>query len=255
MNDSIPFRCAALYRRVSTGKQESSLEVQESKLLSYLTFQGLTATDETTFYDEAVSGSVEIEKRPGGSKLFAALRTNAEIRHVVVSKLDRLGRSAIDLKRSVEEFNKLGIVLHIVDMGGESLSTSGPAGKMMLGILGEFAEFERAMIQQRIKDTIEKRFGEHRLIGTVPYGYTLAEDGTSLLDNEAEQKVIQDITRWRDDMKMSFNAIAKHLNAAGIPTKTGKGKWQCGNVAGVYSSKHTARFLGDKQSQSELEAA
>lgn len=55
---------------------------------------------------------------------------------------------------------------------------------------------------------------------------------------------IRDMQRWRE-AGCSYNKIAQQLNHDGIPTKTGKGKWQCGNVAGVLGSKHTGRILSE----------
>jgi DNA invertase Pin-like site-specific DNA recombinase len=116
----------------------------------------------------------------------------------------------------------------------------------MFTILAGMAEFERELIRSRIQDALDRRFDQKRLIGTVPYGYILRSDG-GLEDNPAEQAVIRRIAHLRDDVKCSYGAIAAQLNADGVPTKTGKGKWQCGNVAGVLNSKHTARLLGEPE--------
>ena len=87
----------AVYRRVSTDRQDSSLATQETRIDDYLRFKGLDASGETTFYDEATSGSVPLRERPGGQRLFNTLRHSpGVIQHLVVAKLDRLGRSAAD---------------------------------------------------------------------------------------------------------------------------------------------------------------
>jgi DNA invertase Pin-like site-specific DNA recombinase len=236
---------AALYRRVSTDQQDASLETQEKRVSDYLNFKALTATDQTTFCDADTSGSVAILERPGGAKLFATLRHCPDIKHLVVAKLDRLGRSARDLLETVHQLEKMGVTLHIVDMGGDNLSTQGPAGKLMFVILAGMAEFERELIRGRIQDALDRRFDQRRIIGTVPYGYDLGPDG-NLVDNPGQQAVIRRIAHLRDEVKCSYKQIADHLNAEGIPTKTGKGKWQCGNVAGVLNSKHTARLLAEE---------
>jgi DNA invertase Pin-like site-specific DNA recombinase len=236
---------AALYRRVSTDQQDASLETQEKRVGDYLNFKGLTATDQTTFHDADTSGSVAILERPGGVKLFATLRHCPEIKHLVVAKLDRLGRSARDLLDTVHQLDKMGVTLHIVDMGGDNLSTQGPAGKLIFVILAGMAEFERELIRSRIQDALDRRFDQRRLIGTVPYGDDL-DDAGNLVDNPVQQSVIRRIAHLRREVKCSYKQIADQLNIEGIPTKTGKGQWQCGNVAGVLSSKHTARLLAEE---------
>ena len=234
---------AAIYRRVSTDQQDGSLETQEKRVGDYLNVRGFTATDQTTFYDEDTSGGVAIVERPGGAKLFATLRHSPQIKHLVVAKLDRLGRSARDLLETVHHLDEMGVVLHIVDMGGDSLSSQGPAWLMFV-ILAGMAEFERELIRGRIQDALDRRFDQKRIIGTEPYGYDVA-DGR-LVDNPVQQEVIRKMARWRE-AGCSYKVIAEQLNAGGVPTKTGKGKWQCGNVAGVLQSKHTARLLAEMQ--------
>jgi len=243
MND--PNSLAAVYRRVSTDKQDGSLETQENRVAIYLNLKTFLATDQTTFYDADTSGSVPILERPGGAKLFATLRHCPQIKHLVVAKLDRLGRSARDLLETVHRLDEMGVTLHIVDMGGDSLSSQGAAGRLMFVILAGMAEFERELIRGRIQDALDRRFEQRRIIGTVPYGYDLNPDG-NLVDNPVQQAVIRRIAHLRDDVKCSYGQIAFQLNAEGVPTKTGKGKWQCGNVAGVLNSKHTARLLAEE---------
>jgi DNA invertase Pin-like site-specific DNA recombinase len=105
------------------------------------------------------------------------------------------------------------------------------------------AEFERELIRGRIQDALNRRFEQKRLIGTVPYGYNLDERGR-LVDRPDEQSIIRKMARWRSD-GCSFKNIADQLNAEGILTKTGRGRWQCGNVAGVLNSRHTGRLLAE----------
>jgi DNA invertase Pin-like site-specific DNA recombinase len=245
MNETIS-PLAALYRRVSTNQQDASLETQEKRVGDYLNVRGFVATDQTTFYDEDTSGSVAILERPGGAKLFATLRHCPQIKHLVVAKLDRLGRSARDLLDTVHQLDEMRVTLHIVDMGGDSLSSQGPAGKLMFVILAGMAEFERELIRGRIQDALDRRFDQRRLIGTLPYGYDSDCDG-NLVDNAAEQAVIRRMLHLRDNLRRSYKQIADQLNAEGISTKTDKGKWQSGNVAGVLNSKHTVRLVSDLQ--------
>lgn len=261
---------AALYRRVSTDQQDASLETQETRVNTYVELRGFTATDQTTFADEDTSGSIPLLERPGGARLFATLKHCPQIKHVVVAKLDRLGRSARDLLETVHKLDQMGVTLHIVDMGGDSLSSNGAAGRLMFTILAGMAEFERELIRGRIQDALDRRFDQHRLIGTVPYGFNFDPDhNPNLTPNPAQQAVIRRIAHLRDEVKCSFKQIADELNRDGIPTKVPKGtriklrnargsepevwgeasgRWNCGNVAGVLNSKHTARLLAESAS-------
>jgi DNA invertase Pin-like site-specific DNA recombinase len=74
-----------------------------------------------------------------------------DIKHLVVAKLDRLGRSAIDLLNTVKLLDSLKVILHIVDLGGDSLSTQGASGRLIFTVLAGMAEYERALIAGRIE--------------------------------------------------------------------------------------------------------
>jgi site-specific DNA recombinase len=230
----------AVYRRVSTDHQDGSLETQEKRIDDYVRFKELVVTKDSDFSDEDTSGSVAILDRPGGAALFNLLKFG-HIKHLVVAKLDRLARNAQDLLATVKALDEKGITLHIVDMGGDTLTTQGAVGKLMITILGAIAEFERELIRSRIKDRLKHKFEKGELIGTVPYGFDLGPDKT-LVDNPEEQKWIHHMHRRRTVHNWSYKRVADELNELGVPTKTGK-KWQCGNVAGVLQSKHTARLL------------
>jgi site-specific DNA recombinase len=256
----------AVYRRVSTDQQDSGLETQESELDRYIGYKkGLVVTEETTILDNDTSGSIPIHERPGGARLFQLLKAGAaspalgpKIKHLVVAKVDRLGRNASDLLQVYEELDDLGVVLHIVNMNGDSFSTQGAYGRMMLQILAVIAEVERAMIRERIQGTANRKFAEHKFMGgapkgykgdpTPPYGYDFdPADNCRLVDNFAEQAVIRRMDLLRGDRDnggpgLAFNAIAKVLNAEGIRTKKGCA-WQSGNVAGTLQTKPTARLL------------
>lgn len=258
---------AALYRRVSTDQQEGSLETQERKLLDYARLKNFTVLDDAMFEDQDTSGGTPLLARDGGAKLAAAIRfraaTTNPIKHLIVSKVDRLARNLEDLLAIIRMLDEMGVVIHILDMGGDILTTQGATGKLMLQILGAFAEFERELIRSRIRDRLGHKFEQYHVIGTVPYGFN--EPGTrnpkpgtprTLIPNPSEQHWIFQMAKWRE-WGWSYGKIAAELNRQLVPTKLpagtsikhrGKemltsGLWQDGNVAGVLKSKHTARLL------------
>jgi DNA invertase Pin-like site-specific DNA recombinase len=258
---------ALLYGRVSTGQQTSS--TQELRGKEYLAWKQIELAGE--FYDDDVSGTIAIWERPGGRRLRQRLN-QGDIKHLVVAKLDRLGRSAVDLLNTVKHLDSIGVVLHIVDLGGDSLSTQGPSGRLMFTVLAGMAEYERELIVSRINEKLSAKRSRGELVGTVPFGWDAAETGEitrkgvkvrKLVSNVTEQKWLLYMVELRD-AGWSYHAIAKALNQYGVPTKrragqlmtlrqgagvTEKftsGKWQSGNVAKLINSKQTQSWLAQR---------
>jgi DNA invertase Pin-like site-specific DNA recombinase len=255
---------AAVYRRVSTDRQDGSLLTQEERIADYARFKRLDIAGRQ-FSDADTSGGIPIWEREGGGALLKLLQTGIA-KHLIVAKLDRLGRSAIDLLSAVQFLDTLGVTLHVVDLGGDSLSTQGAAGRLMLTVLAGMAEYERELIRGRIRDRLDHKFQKGELIGTVPFGFDAVETGRltakgvhvrRLVDNPGEQYWIRQMARWRST-GWSFNRIAKALNQIGVPAKCPRGLpvrrngqvvgltsglWQSGNVAKLLQSKHTRRLL------------
>lgn len=126
------------YLRVSTFEQDHGVDAQKSAI-------GKTV-DVDEWFEERASG-----KDIGGRPVFQELldRACAEGATIVVSKLDRLGRSVVDVLNVFEQVHKCGGGIKVLDMG---IDTTTPAGKLMLTILAGFAEFERQMISLRTKE-------------------------------------------------------------------------------------------------------
>src|SRR5688572_18368719 len=87
---------------------------------------------------ECVSGSVHAAQRRGFAKLMDKLEAGDVL---VVSRLDRLGRSAMDVRGTVERLAALGVRVHCLALGGVDLTSA--AGKMTMGVIAAVAEFER----------------------------------------------------------------------------------------------------------------
>jgi len=261
---------AVLYGRVSTDQQTTS--TQEARCKEYLIYKHLPLDAE--FYDEDVSGSIAIWDRPNGRKLRERLKAGG-VKHLVVAKLDRLGRKATDLLKTVEMLDEMKIVLHIVDLGGDSLSTQGAAGRLMLTVLAGMAEYERELIRDRITKHLDAKRDRDELCGTEPFGFTAVATGEvtpkgkaikRLEPNPEEQKWIVFMAA-QYDAGFGYHTIAKQLNAAGVPTKRRgeilnllhgghtkasvekrftSGRWQAGNVARVLQSKTAQSWLAER---------
>lgn len=229
---------AVLYRRVSTGDQDLSFDAQAQKLRGYAIAHEMRIAAE--FADEAVSGGRPLGERPGGAQLIAYLErcraSPAPIRHLVVSKIDRLARSAADLLYIVDFLEKHGVTVHFADMGGDSFSTGGALGRLFITLVGAFAEFELSTIRERTATAMahKRSLGEFTG-GTAPFGFNVIEG--KLLPNLEELAVIERMK----DLRASgarYSTIARWLNDNGIPTKRGLlGRWQTGNVKSVLESK------------------
>ena len=138
----------ALYLRVSTDDQ--SVENQRRELLATASRRGWVV--EHDLADEGISGAKGRDKRPAFDRLLK-LVTRRKIDLVAAWSVDRLGRSLQDLVGFLGELQAAGVDLYLERQG---LDTSTPAGKAMFQMLGVFAEFERSLIQERIRAGIAK---------------------------------------------------------------------------------------------------
>jgi DNA invertase Pin-like site-specific DNA recombinase len=132
-------KAAAIYARVSTLDQ--TCENQLIELRRYVQARGWEATE---YVDTGVSGAKD--RRPALDRLM----TDAKQRRidVVVSwRLDRFGRNLRHLITAIEELNAVGVPFVSL---GENIDTASPTGRLLLGVMGAFAEFERERIRERI---------------------------------------------------------------------------------------------------------
>lgn len=218
---------AVLYIRVSTDEQARhgvSLDVQEERLRAYCTMRGLEVVG--TIRDEGVSAFKHLGKRPGGAELLRMIESGSA-RHVVAFKLDRLFRNAADALAMTETWNRSGVALHLVDMGGAALDTASATGRMMLTMLAGFAEFERALTVERTAAALGHKKAHRLAYGPTPFGYE--RKGAALVAHPGELDAVVRAQTWRAE-GLSLRAIAGRLTAAGVPTKRG-GRWAAQTVA------------------------
>lgn len=145
------------YGRVSTREQAESglgLDAQRSQVQQGAASRGWT--DVQWHEDAACSGSVAPEDRPVLGPLLASLDDDDVL---VVAKLDRLGRSALDVLRIAAEADDDGWALVVLDLG---LDTSTPVGRFTLTSLAAVAQLERDLVAQRTRDALAaaKRRGQ-----------------------------------------------------------------------------------------------
>ena len=112
------------YTRCSTNEQTISglgLDVQAERVRAYCTLKGLRLVDLIT--DAGVSGGKALATRDGGRALLDALKRK-QADAVVMLKLDRMFRNAGDCLTTVEAWEKAGVALHVVDLGGNAIDTT-----------------------------------------------------------------------------------------------------------------------------------
>ena len=185
------------YVRCSTHEQVDSglgLEAQAERIRAYCTLKGLRLLDIIT--DAAVSGGKPLAGREGGQQLLDAIRER-RAEAVVMLKLDRMFRNAGDCLTTVERWEKAGVALHVVDLGGNAIDTTSAAGRFMLVVLAGAAEMERNLQRARTRSAMAVKQANGQRVGAVPYGLNVAAEGSTLVPNEAEQAVIGDIRAMR----------------------------------------------------------
>lgn len=217
---------AILYIRVSTEEQVTggvSLEAQEERLKLYSQMQELEVLE--VIKDEGISATKPLATRPGGAKLLRLLN-DGKASHVVAFKIDRLFRNSIDALTTIEDWDRKGIALHLVDMGGQTITTKTATGKLFMSLLVAIAEFERNLIAERTSSVLQYKKNRKEIYSPTPYGFQ--RGGEKLVENKQELNVIKTILSLREK-NWSYHKIADFLNRQGIPPKKGK-KWYASTV-------------------------
>ena len=148
---------AAIYLRVST--QDQTTANQERELIEVAKRMGLEITK--TYKDHGISGAKGRDKRPAFDSLCKDA-TKRKFDVIMAWSVDRLGRSLQDLIGFLTEIHALKIDLYLHQQG---LDTTTPAGKAMFQMMGVFAEFERAMIQERVRAGLARARAEGKQLG------------------------------------------------------------------------------------------
>lgn len=212
---------AALYVRVSTDQQAAeglSLEAQSERLRAYCALRGLEAVE--LIHDPGESAGKPLDARPGGKRLLALLRSRT-VDSVVVAKLDRAFRNVPDALSTVESWDKAGISLHLVDMGGQAIDTSTAIGRMFLVILAGLAEFERNQTAERTTAALahKARSGNMRTNSTPPYGWRY--EGNALVEAPVEQAARARLLELRR-AGVSYRETIRILTAEGHRNRAGR---------------------------------
>jgi DNA invertase Pin-like site-specific DNA recombinase len=205
------------YVRVSTEEQARegvSLAAQEDRLRAYCTMAGLELVG--VLQEAGVSAARPLADRPQGGEVLRRVKTK-QVQHVVALKLDRLFRDAEDCLHQTKAWDKAGVALHLLDMGGQAINTASAMGRMFLTMAAGFAELERNLISERTRLAMQHLKAQGRTFGHTAYSDT---DITSYLKAERAQG-------------RSYRELATELNNRGIPTAQGGTSWFASSVRSV----------------------
>ncbi|PHM59499.1 recombinase family protein [Xenorhabdus ishibashii] len=172
------------YCRVSTLEQSTKNQRQEIKTAGF-------NIQAHRVMEESISGSVTAYQRPVFNRLLDRMEAGDIL---VVTRLDRLGRNAMDVRRTVEDLEKREIRIHCLALGGVDLTSS--AGKMTMQVIAAVAEFERDLLIERTHAGIMRAKAAGKRFGRPP------------ILNEAQKKIV--IERLRTGHSVS--ATAREFN-------------------------------------------
>ncbi|UYP32627.1 recombinase family protein (plasmid) [Pseudomonas sp. Z8(2022)] len=174
------------YVRVSTTGQTTENQIQEIEAAGF-------HVEPRRIVTETVSGSTPIAQRREFSKLMDRLEAGDVL---IVTKLDRLGRDAIDVSSTVMALAEIGVRVHCLALGGVDLTSS--AGTMTMNVLNAVAQFERDLLIERTQAGLNRAKAE---------GKTLGRKAT--LSEQQKQTVLDDLAAG-----LSVSAIARKLGTS-----------------------------------------
>ena len=169
------------YARVSKAEQKPENQIREIEAAGFF-------IEPHRIITETISGSMPMARRKG----FGALLDKMEKMDVlVVTKLDRLGRDAIDVSSTVAKLEKIGIKVHCLALGGIDLTSS--AGKMTMGVINAFAQFERDLLIERTQSGLAIAKSKGKILGRPK---VLSEsERNQVVEQLQERKTVSSIAR------------------------------------------------------------
>lgn len=250
-----PVRCAIYTRKSSDeGLDQSfnSLDAQREACAAYVLSQrheGWVLNPE--FYDDGGFSGGNME-RPGLKALLADVQAG-HIDVIVVYKVDRLTRSLADFAKMVEVFDATKVSFVSIT---QAFNTTTSMGRLTLNVLLSFAQFEREVTGERIRDKIaaSKKKGMW-MGGVIPLGYDVND--RNLVVNDAEARTVLHIFKRYSEIR-SVRDLAQEMGKAGYRTKTLKlssGEVRGGTpfgVGGLYSILSNPIYIGKIRHKNEV---
>jgi site-specific DNA recombinase len=223
-------RRIAVYLRRSTDDEHQpfSISAQEAALLNYIASQsGWTLVAK---YSDDASGATT--GRPDLQRALQAARAG-RFDVLLVVRVDRFSRRLSDLLALLAELDDAGVAFVSAT---EPFDTSTSIGRMLVQLLGVFAEFERETIIDRVTKGMAAKAAKGKWPGgTRPYGYWIDRDTHKLVPYPEEAPHLREIFRLYADERLGTRGIAAELNRRGVRNRTGK-PWSGHTVARILAN-------------------
>ncbi|MBU9437957.1 recombinase family protein [Burkholderia multivorans] len=196
------------YCRVSTADQTTENQIQEIEAAGF-------SVAKQRVVSETVSGSVPAFERKAFAKLVDRLEDGDVL---IVTKLDRLGRNAMDVRSTVERLASIGVRVHCLALGGVDLTSA--AGKMTMGVISAVAEFERDLLIERTQVGLRRAKAEGKTFGRPS---ALSETQRAIVIDQLNAGV--SVAQIAREMKTSRQTIMRVRESASTPLElTGMGR-------------------------------
>jgi len=189
-----------IYARVSTIDQNTDNQIHEIESAGF-------AVDKRRIVRESISGSVEASKRPQFARLLDRLEPGDVL---IVTKLDRLGRNAMDVRGTVEQLAADSVRVHCLALGGVDLTSA--AGKMTMSVLSAVAEFERDLLVERTQAGLSRARAEGKTLGRRP-ALTAAQQADAMVRLTAGESVARVARDYGTTRQSIMRVRAKHTPA------------------------------------------
>jgi site-specific DNA recombinase len=206
------------YIRVSTQGQVDegvSLEAQKSKIKAWCEVNDYELVN--VYTDAGISGKT-MANRDGLLRALDAVDRDVAL---VTYSMSRISRSTREMLSLADKLEKKGADLVSLT---EKIDTTTAAGKMVFRMLAVLNEFERDQVSERTKAALAHKKTKGERIGTVPYGFGLADDGVALVKNIQEQTILANIQLLRGE-GYKLREITEQLNKDGLLTRRGS-EWR-----------------------------
>lgn len=143
-----------IYARVSTAGQTTENQLLEIAAAGY---------EADTAYEDVISGKVPAMERPEFAKMMDTIARTKKPKRLIVTKLDRLGRDAVDILGTVRALEATGCAVRVLQLGDLDLTSS--AGKLVLSTLAAVAEMERDILIERTNAGLARARKEGKRLG------------------------------------------------------------------------------------------
>ena len=257
MDNMTDNRIVALYVRVSTGYQvdKDSLPFQKKELENYCRHILHIPEDRIEIFEDA-GKSGKNTNRPGFERMMTKVKAGL-VSSVLVYKIDRITRNLVDFSIMYNTFKEHRVTFISLN---EQFDTSTAIGEAMLKIILVFAELERKITSERVKDIMIGRANAGQWNGArMPYGWKWNEE-TELPEHNPEE--IEYARMMYDLYKQTHSSckVRDYCNSHGIPTKRG-GEWTSKTVAdfirnplnrGDYRYNYRESARGKKKPEEEV---